>query len=379
MRLLLDRSTLRRIALLWAVWSAAVLLLAGAAMSIPTTTSSPWTDVMKAPPLARWDAVWYRNVAVEGYRYDPSQKENNVGFYPLYPLLLRWISGLLGSNVLWTGIALSLVFLLAALILTADLFVQWAGDLSAALPGAATLLFFPTAFYFASVYTESLFLLATAAAIWGARRGLWTIAGIGGACACATRFNGFLVGLPMLWYAWSSVRRRESGLAGPAGALALTAAGALAFPAYLAARWGDPLLYVHSKTAGWGVGFTPPWRAFRAIALELKYHLEEPSRLDTLSFASQLASLVLFSVLSVALFRRGLPAEGLYCAATVLLLFSSGTVNGFDRYALALFPGFFVLSEYLRRHRVASLAGAFAGPALQASFLHRFVHWIMVS
>ena len=370
---------LGRIALLWAIWAAAILLLAGAAMSVPTRTSSPWTDVMKAPPLARWDAVWYRSVAVDGYRYDPSQTENNVGFYPLYPLLLRWVSATLHTNVLWTGIALSLLFLLGALFFVADLSSDWAADPSAALPGTAAMLLFPTAFYFASVYTESLFLLATAAAVWGSRRGAWLVAGLGGACACATRFNGVLIGLPMLLYAWTAIREKRSAWARPAGALAMTAAGALAFPAYLAARFGDPLLYVHSKRAGWDVGFTPPWKAARAIALELRYHLEEPSRLDTLSFASQFASLLLFAALSVALFRRRMPAEGLYCAATVLLLFASGSVNGFDRYAVTLFPAVFVLSDFLRRRPAAALGAAFTGSALQASFLHRFVHWIMVS
>ena len=378
MRPVLDRALLTRIVLLWAFWSAAVLLLAGAAMSVPVASSSSLTAVAEAPPIARWDSIWYRSVAMEGYRYDPAQKENNVGFYPLYPLVMRWTASALHTPVLWTGIILSLFFLLAGLLFVADLFIEWSGR-EAALPGVAVILLFPTAFYFASAYTESLFLLATAAAIWCARRSLWIPAGIAGACACATRFNGFLIGIPLLWYGWAAIRERRAHWIRPAGALAASAAGALAFPLFLWTRWGDPLLYVHSKTAGWGVGFTPLWKSVRAVALEVRYHLEEPGRLDTLSFSSQLACVVLFPLLTAALFRRRLPAEGLYCGATLLLLFHSGTINGLDRYALSLFPCFLVLAEFLRRRPVAAFAAGFTGPALQASFLQRFVHWIMVS
>jgi hypothetical protein len=148
---------------------------------------------------------------------------------------------------------------------------------------------------------------------------------------------------------------------------------------YLAARWGDPLLYVHSKAAGWNVGATPLWTFARRLALEVRDHARDPGRLDTLSFVSQLGSAILLLVLTAALFRRRMVAEGLYAAATLLLLFHSGAIVGFDRYALSLFPCFLVLAEFLRRRRVAAFAGALVGPGLQASFLHRFVHWIMVS
>ncbi|HEY6146765.1 MAG TPA: hypothetical protein VIZ69_03675, partial [Thermoanaerobaculia bacterium] len=124
---------------MWLAWSAATLLAASFAMTLPVSNSSPWTEAMHAPPLARWDAVWYRSVAVDGYSNDPSALENNVGFYPLYPLALRALSRLLPVNILWIGIGLSLACLLGALLLAGRLFLEWGGE-AGAIRGAAPLL-----------------------------------------------------------------------------------------------------------------------------------------------------------------------------------------------------------------------------------------------
>jgi hypothetical protein len=302
---------------MWLAWSGATLLAAALAMTLPVSNSSPWTAAMHAPPLGRWDAVWYRSVAVDGYSYDPSSLENNVGFYPLYPLALRAISRVLPVNILWIGIGFSLACLLGALLLAGRIFFEWGGE-AASIRGTAALLLYPTSFYFASVYTESLFLLLTVAAFWASRRGRWAVAGAAGILASLTRLNGFLVAIPIAWYGWRSWRERSrtgergrvSAWAPAALAAAATLAGAAVFPAFLGARFGDPLLYVHSKAAGWGMRSGSLLALFARIGTDLRDAFRDPAGLETLSFASQLASAVLFVYLTVRLFRRGLAARG---------------------------------------------------------------------
>ncbi|MGH9316540.1 MAG: mannosyltransferase family protein [Thermoanaerobaculia bacterium] len=375
----LPSRVIRQILLIWAAWSVGILLLASAALVPPVANSSPWTSVFHAPPLARWDSVWYRSVATEGYQYDAGRRENNVGFYPLYPLCARAVSRLVSSRLLPTGIGLSFLCLGAALLLAADLFAEWGGAESA-LPSVAALLLFPVSFYFASFYTESLFLLATAAAIWGARRGRWAVAALGGAAAALTRFNGALVVLAIALIAWERAGRRWAGLRpGPALAAAATLAGAAAFPLYLWWRFGDPLLYVKSKSAGWSIRPSPVWRLAADVTRRVQDYVREPNLGEMLSYASQLGSALLFILLAIALFRRGLKAEGLYMAATMALLVSSGTLDAMDRFVLVLFPGFFVLAEFLRPRPALAFAYSFGGVGIGMVFLHRFVHWIMVS
>ena len=52
---------------------------------------------------------------MDGYSFDPSVRENNVGFYPLYPIATRLLSRALRAPLLPTGIALSLACLGGAL------------------------------------------------------------------------------------------------------------------------------------------------------------------------------------------------------------------------------------------------------------------------
>jgi len=376
-RLALTRKGALRVAAMWVVWSLAIVTLASLAMTLPVANSSPWTAVYDAPPLARWDAVWYRSIAAEGYHLRGAQGDGNVGWYPLYPIVLRVVSGVLGAPILWAGIGLSLLFLLPGLLLMADLFADWGGEESV-LPGIATVLLFPTSFYFASVYSESLFLLTTALAIWAARRGSWLIAAPAGFLAALTRFNGALVVLPIAWYAVQAARKQGRRLL-PAAAVATTLVGAAAYPAYLWARFGDPLLYVHDRIRGssvqprtlWGMG---PW-----LVGQIRGRLSGPPSLENLSFAVELLTMALFVVLVVGLYRRKLFAEAIYTGATILLLLHSGTVAGLDRYVLVLFPCFFILAEYLRRRPVAAFGYVLASAGLGGVFLHRFVHWIMVS
>jgi hypothetical protein len=360
------------------MWSLLVVVLASAAMALPATTSNPWIAYADAPPLARWDAVWYRSIAVRGYQYDPAVPQNNVGFYPLYALAAGSVSHLLHTPLLTTGIVLSLLFLGAALLLVGDLFAEWGGPGLAPL-GVAAILVYPTAFFLAAFYSESLFLLCAAASLWGARRRRWLIAGVAALGACLTRFNGFLLIPALLWYALDA--RREGGAGSRAGrfaAIALAAAGAAAYPAYLWRRWGDPLLYVHSKTQGWAQNPAPVWVLARNVYRLVLGHVREPGPGGKLMLFVEIASVLLFLVLTVAVFRAGLVAEGIWVGSTLLLLLWSGTLDGVHRYVLVLFPCFLPLTRALRTRFVLAFAYAFAGLGLGMAFLYRFVHWIHV-
>src|SRR5690606_31452161 len=74
----------------------AVVLWAAAALSaahLPRTdeyTPAPEHFVGGAlfEPWARWDAAWYRAIALDGYEYYPGV-QSSVAFWPSYPLLLR--------------------------------------------------------------------------------------------------------------------------------------------------------------------------------------------------------------------------------------------------------------------------------------------------
>ncbi len=181
-----------------------ILSLAAGAARVPRPPESgnPWDAAVHAPPLAKWDSYWYHRIALSGYSFSAKEPENSVGFYPAYPLLVQGLTALTRTPTLWTGIALSLLLLLVALLAIGDLFSRREGD-KVAVAGVASLLFFPTSFFLAAFYSESLFLLAAAGVFWAADRKRWLLAGLCAGVAALTRVNGFLLVLPLAWFLWA--------------------------------------------------------------------------------------------------------------------------------------------------------------------------------
>src|SRR5436305_1376777 len=64
-----------------------------------------------AAPFARWDSVWYLTIARVGYGHEASR----TAFFPLYPLLIRGLGYVTGSDLV-AGVLISLVAFAVALI-----------------------------------------------------------------------------------------------------------------------------------------------------------------------------------------------------------------------------------------------------------------------
>src|SRR3954462_12767766 len=135
-------------------------------------------DVLLAP-LARWDAVWYLEIASSGY----GGEQHRAAFFPLYPLLVRAVGELGGGSpgaLLIASYLVALAAFLGALVLLHRLVTL---ELGRPLAGPTLLLlaFFPAALYFGAPYSESVFLLASVGAFYAARTGSWAWAGLAAA------------------------------------------------------------------------------------------------------------------------------------------------------------------------------------------------------
>ncbi|MGI8633260.1 MAG: mannosyltransferase family protein [Solirubrobacterales bacterium] len=210
---------------------------------------------------ARWDAIWYLRIAVDGY--DPDGF--SPAFFPLYPGL-SWIVGLGISRetVFLGGLAVALGSFAVALSLLFRLTELELGRRAATIAVLAIAVF-PTSVFFSGLYTESLFLALSVAAVWFGRTDRWWLAGLAAGAATATRSAGLalLVPLALLYLLgprgtgsgerpYLGVRRRESGprtypLGRDAAALALVPVGLLAYVGFLAAAGGEPLRFADAQ------------------------------------------------------------------------------------------------------------------------------------
>lgn len=197
-------------------------------------------------PTARWDSAWYLMVAHAGYATRASS-----AFFPLYPLLIRGATTLLGSALL-AGTLISLMASTVALHLLYRLARLDFGHEQARVT-VMLVAFFPAALFLSAVYTEAPFLMLSVGAIYAARRERWAWAGVLGGVASATRSGGVLLLLPLMLLYLSGRRPSRRSVAW----LALVPAGLLAYMGYLALAHHAPLAPFQAE-ADWGRHFAGP-------------------------------------------------------------------------------------------------------------------------
>ena len=238
-------------ALVWVAGVAAVVVYGlhgdNAGLYDPAGLTRPFGEVGDAlvAPAARWDAMWFLAIAEDGY------EGQRAAFFPLYPLLVRMLAPVAVGPVV-AGIAVSLACLFGALVLLHRLVALDFGREAAALTVLLVALF-PGALWFSAVYSEALFLLLSAGAVYAARTGRWAWAGVAGALAASTRSAGLvlLVPLALLW--WSHGRRPRD-----AAWLALVPLGLVAFSVLLALSGEDAWGPLRAQEA-WMRSFAGPF------------------------------------------------------------------------------------------------------------------------
>ena len=220
--------------------------------SYPTQLpDSFFPDRLALDGWARWDAAHYVAIAAGGYGGDNPSPHGGVGFFPLFPLLMRGAIEAVGAaptpaNLALAGIVVANLCFLAAVPLVARIGAACFGE-EAGRNAAVLLCVAPFGFFFNAAYSESLFLLLALLALWSGAEGRWWAAGLAAGLASATR----LVGLA-LWPALlvMAVRRRAS-VAETATVGVLAPAGTAAYLGYGAWALDDPLAYFRAQ-ATWG-------------------------------------------------------------------------------------------------------------------------------
>lgn len=300
------------------------------------------------------DVNWYIGIAEQGYEQIPfnADVKRHWAFFPAFPLLLRLASRVTG-DFLFTGMMLSHVcFLLALLLLhrMSLLFGLSANDADRCL---FYLAFFPTSYFFSIPLPEALFLLLTVASFYFAKSERWWIAGLCGALASATRSTGVLL-LPALaalyWEMYRPLRFRD--LRKDSLALLLVPTGLISFMIYLKVTTGNALAF-KGAMAAWGrqagFFFTP---LFDYLAHPFLILAHWDFRL--LNFSAVVIALICGALL----LKRSQFGLGVYTLLAALMALSSALLQSQARYAMVLFPIYMVLALVGRRAKVDQLIRA---------------------
>jgi len=295
----------------------------------------PWLGLWQ-----RFDANWYSSIALYGYGHS----RGDIHFPPLFPALIRVLLSLTGHPFL-AGLVLSHIFTLLMLVVLYD-FVQKQFDSSIAARVLVYLMVFPSAFFFYSAYTESLFVLLVLLFFNALNAKSWHNAGLLAFIAVLTRLQGIILFIPLLYTFYRS--RASLSLKDVAFGFGLPIVSGLI---YLFIRWSvDDSSVLPISEANLHARQVFPWENYW-YGLQVVF-----SGRSTLIDLLNLIFTSIFAWLIVMGWRKIPFSLNLYSVAS-LLVFSSRLVetqplNSMIRYVITLFPCFVLLAIYGRENQV---------------------------
>ena len=358
------------------VTRAGVLLvgfLAVILIGFPPEAANRWRiysdDLLDLP--GRWDTGWYLMIATEGYQYNPaaaSDYQQNIAFFPAFPMSMRYLAVFFGRQTLWTGVGISIVSFYLALIYLLRLARDLLKDEEQSVTAVTLLAAYPFAVFFSAAYTEGLFLLTLMGAVYHFHNNQLARAAMWGFVCGLTRPNGSLLSIVLALMAvapmWDAVKRRPI-LPPPPGWGAITrrilaasapGLGMLAFSAFIYRLTGNPFMWTMQNVA-WG-------RVYRSLdslvsdrfGFITSNGLYSYASTQTIDFFYSMAVLLALAAVWPVYRRFGLPFAA-FILITILPPMSAGGLLSMGRVTSVLFPVFLWLGAAVpARHRVAWIA-----------------------
>jgi mannosyltransferase PIG-V len=323
----------------------------------------------------RWDAGWYLQIVTDGYHYSPEDaaSQQNIVFFPAYPMLIRVVGRVLGGNMIgyvWGGMVLSLAAFFGALVYMHAVARDALGE-DAARYSLWLLAAYPFALFFGAVYTESLFLLGTLGAFYHFSKQQFGRAALWGVLVGLTRLNGSMLSLPLALLAIQSARPHQSNVKAFAAAAA-PIAGLAIYAAFIWRTTGDPLAFLTGQLA-WG-------RTYQGLGalVSTQYSIIAKTGLSgyvgTPGYDVLNAIGALFAIATIyPVARRVGFAYALFMAINILPAMANGGLLSAGRFSSVLFPAFIWLAAVIPLNHRAGWIASFA--ALQAYNAALFYTW----
>ncbi len=324
---------------------------------------------------ASWDGGWYRGLIENGYYYQPGQ-QGSVAFFPGFPAI-TYIASFMGHiNPLVVGLLLNTLLTVGTCYFLYKTTLNLAKRLHVPQysPALTVILFliFPSSFFLASFYAESLLIFSLTAAIYFALTDRLIPAAIFAAIAAACKSLG-LVGLPIILLIDYSMHAKRlldmnyirSKVKIYCGITAISLSLFICYLIFLQLSYHDALAFIH-VLAAWGRGGSGSalqklWYAYYAHTFDYAYF---GGMYNYVVSILEMYLPLLFLVLSVYLTLRYKTYWLLFmCAFMLYLPLSTGNINSMNRYVYGMTPIFVLASIFISRINVAlrfSLLGAYA-------------------
>ncbi len=318
-------------------------------------------------PWQRWDTNWYLHISMFGY----SAGDGSTNFPPLYPLMVGLLGRVLLEQYMLAAMLISNLAYIFVLVYLYRLSVRLF-NVEAARRSVLFMATFPTAFFLASGYTESLYLALVLAAFYYAEERRWWLVAILSALASFTRLQGFVLVIPLgylymqqLGWNWRKIGRDGILLALSPGSLGL-------YLVYVYGILRDYNFNDHLQEI-WHIRFVMPWTAFfSGLFGFFDYNQSRNLAYNALDFIL----LIVFIAMCIVWFQKKLPVAYLiYSVLSLAVFLTRQGVEGFfwmsmNRYLLSIFPVFMLAGQIGPRFLIKF------GSAVQAVWAVLFIFWM---
>ncbi len=303
----------------------------------------------------RWDSKWFLKAAGTGWpRHLPYEHGHvvydTIAFFPLFPLCIRGLNHLTGLSLLGSGIVVTSVTGLTAMIAVWVLVRHYADQGSA---DRATLLlaFFPGSFVLSLVYSEGIVITLLALGLLALITRRWLLAGVLGLLASAASPIALAFEVSCLWCAYRALHddRDWRSLAAPVLA-------PLGFVAYQLWLWGHT-----GNLAAWRLTERQAWKSYPSVAFAVHtvwVFLSDPvatNKTQDLLFAGT----VLTVFAAVVALRSRMPVPMLvYGLSAAVLGLVSAPIGLRPRFIFLAFPLVVAVGTWLRGRNYLTVLSA---------------------
>lgn len=304
-------------------------------------------------PLYNFDGVHYFNIATRSYI-------DELRFMPLFPLTIFLFSKMTTLSVFSSGIILNIiyfVFLIYVFYMLLEL--DYPKSETQKFKTLLALIFFPTSFFFFTVYTESLFLGLSLFAILLARKNKFLLACLVGMFLSVTRLTGILIFIPILYEMYVAKKITIKNLS-----FFMLIPILLFFYAYYNyIKFADPLFFMkaHSMLGNSRESTTlvfplvTIYRYFKILTtVSSNIYEYYVALIEIVSLFVSIALLIISYIKKVRL------SYILYALFSLSIPILSGTLTGYPRYMLIAFPMYLAIGMIKNNKIFYALISIFA-------------------
>lgn len=325
---------------------------------------------------ANWDGGWYLPIVTDGYGITYPGHSGTYfafSFFPLYPLVTRIVNYIIRNPVLSGLIVSNACFLVSLIILNKFVTEEFGRSIA-----SKTILYisiFPTAFFFNSFYSESIYLLFLILGFYYAKRGNWLYSGIFGFFCSLTRLSGLSLFFPVFYLYAKQYYRSANFISKNLFYICLIPLGLVTYMLYQYLTIGNPLQFVDTSK-NWGHYISLPYVSIKnAVGLVL---IGTKPVQTKVYWSLELLFTIFIIFMLIMAFKHLEFSYSVLMLTQILFPLSSSSLEGMKRFILVIFPIYIILAK-IGQNKNYDLIITLSSLGMLVLYTVLFVNWYWVT